>query len=151
MIYYDIKSSNRHYNRPNLILLVAKKRRFIMKMRTLIIANAVVEVLFGLGFLFAPALVLGIFGTHTDVVGTMLAHVAGSLILSLAIIGWIGKDVAAGTMQDALIFGFSFAHFAAGVLTLLAILDGNFNAIAWPVVVMDAFFVVAFLWGRGRI
>jgi hypothetical protein len=122
-----------------------------MKMRTLIIVNAVVEVLFGLGFLCAPALVLGIFGTHTDVIGTTLAHVAGSLILSLAVIGWIGKDAAAGTMQDALIFGFSFAHFAAGVLTLLAILDGNFNAAAWPVVVMDAFFVVAFLWGRGRI
>ena len=122
-----------------------------MKMRTLFIANVVVQVLFGLGFLFTPALILGIFGTQTDATGITLAHVAGGLILSLAIIGWLAKDVAAGPMQDAMIFGFSFAHLLAGIQTLLAILSGTFNAIAWPVVVMDAFFTVAFLWGRRRI
>ena len=121
-----------------------------MKMRSLIIANVIIQVLFGLGFMFAPALILGIFGTHTDATGTTLAHVAGGVILSLAIIGWFGKDVAPGAMQDALVWGFTFAHLQAGILTAITILNGTFNALAWPVVLMDAFFTVAFPWVRGR-
>ena len=121
-----------------------------MKMRTLFMANAVVEVLFGLGFLFAPSIVLGLFGTQTDGTGTMLAHVAGGVIISLAIISWFGKEAESGPIQDALIGGFTFAHLQAGVLTLLAILSGTFNALAWSAVVMDVVFVVGFLWTRAR-
>ena len=62
-----------------------------MKMRTLFIANAVIQFLFGTGFLFAPAVLLSLFGTQTDTTGITLAHVAGGVILSLAIISWLGK------------------------------------------------------------
>src|SRR5258706_9278720 len=47
-----------------------------MKMRTLFIINAVIQFFFGVGFMFAPAVLLGLFGTHTDTTGTTLAHVA---------------------------------------------------------------------------
>lgn len=63
-----------------------------MKMRTLFLINAVFQLIFGLGFLLAPAVLLGLFGTKTDTTGITLAHVAGGVILSLAIISWLGKD-----------------------------------------------------------
>lgn len=120
-----------------------------MKMRTLFIINAVIQFFFGTGFLFAPAVLLGLFGTQTDTTGITLAHVAGGVILSLAIISWLGKD-AEGLAQDAIAWGgVFFAHFQAGIFTLLAILSGTFNALAWSAVVMDIFFVVAFFWVRG--
>ena len=120
-----------------------------MKMRTLFIANAVIQFLFGTGFLFAPAVLLGLFGTQTDTTGITLAHVAGGVILSLAIISWLGKD-AEGSALDAIAWGgVFFAHLQAGIFTLFAILNGTFNALAWSAVVMDVFFVVAFFWVRG--
>ena len=121
-----------------------------MKIRTLFVANSVVQFLFGIGFIFAPGFLLGLFGTQTDATGTTLAHVAGGVILSLGVIGWLGKDVQPGPIQDAMVWGFTFAHFQAGVLTVLAILGGTFNAVAWPVVAMDAFFTVALPWARSR-
>ncbi len=124
-----------------------------MKMRTLFIANVVVQVLFGLGFLFTPALILGIFGTQTDATGLTprpCCRRAHSQSCHYWLAGWL-KMLPRVPCKTRIIFGFSFAHLLAGIQTLLAILCGTFNAIAWPVVVMDAFFTVAFLWGRGRI
>jgi hypothetical protein len=119
-----------------------------MKMRTLFIINAVVQLIFGLGFLLAPAVVLGVFGTQTDATGTTLAHVAGGLILSLCIISWLGKDVE-GAGQDAIAWGGVLsAHLIAGILSLLAVLNGTFNSLGWSAVIMDAFFVGAFFWVR---
>ena len=122
-----------------------------MKMRTLFIINAVVQLVFGAGFLFAPGLVLGVFGTHTDATGMTLANVAGGLILSLCVISWLGKDVEAGPAQDAMAWGsVFFAHLQAGLFSLLAVLNGTFNALGWSAVVMDVFFVVAFFWVRAN-
>jgi hypothetical protein len=121
-----------------------------MKMRTLLIINAVVEVIFGLGFVFAPAVLLGLFGAQIDATGTALAHVAGGVILSLSIISWLGKDLD-GSAQEAIAWGgVFFSHFVAGISVLLAILNGTFNAIAWSAVIMDVLFVAAFFWVRGN-
>ncbi len=121
-----------------------------MRMRTLFIVNAVIQFFFGVGFMFAPTVVLGLFGTKTDTTGITLAHVAGGVILSLAIISWLGKDVE-GSAQDAIAWGgVFFAHLQAGIFTLLAILSGTFNALAWSAVVMDVLFVIAFFWVRGN-
>jgi hypothetical protein len=122
-----------------------------MKMRTLFLINAVIQFFFGVGFMFAPTVVLGIFGTQTDTTGITLAHVAGGVILSLSIISWLGKDVESGSAQDAIAWGgVFFAHFQAGIFTLLAILNGTFNSLAWSAVVMDVFFAVAFFWVRAN-
>ncbi|HXQ32613.1 MAG TPA: hypothetical protein VN843_01200, partial [Anaerolineales bacterium] len=75
-----------------------------MKMRTLFQINAVIQLIFGLGFMFAPTVMLGLFGTKTDTTGITLAHVAGGVILSLAIISWLGKDLD-GSAQDAIAWG----------------------------------------------
>ena len=121
-----------------------------MKMRTLFIVNAVVQFFFGVGFMFVPSVLLGLFGTKTDATGITLAHVAGGVILSLGIISWLGKD-AEGSSQDAMAWGgVFFAHLQAGIFTLLAILSGTFNALAWSAVIMDVLFVAAFFWVRGN-
>ncbi len=121
-----------------------------MRMRTLFVVNAVIQLLFGAGFMFTPAVLLSLFGTQTDTTGITLAHVAGGVILSLSIISWLGKDLE-GSAQDAIAWGgVFFAHLQAGIFTLLAILSGTFNALAWSAVLMDALFVIAFFWVRGN-
>ena len=122
-----------------------------MKMRTLFLINAIVQFVFGIGFLFAPAVLLGLFGTSTDATGTTLAHVAGGVIFSLGIISWLSKDADSGTAKDAIAWGgVFFSHAQAGIFVLLAILNGTFNALAWSAVIMDVFFVAAFFWVRSN-
>lgn len=117
-----------------------------MNLRTLLTANAVVQFVFGIGFLATPVFFLETFGAQTDPTGFMLTRVAGGLIISLGIISWLGKAVSERAAQNAIVWGMIVAHLGAGVLTLLSVLDGTFNVLGWSAVVIDAFFVAAFLW-----
>jgi hypothetical protein len=69
----------------------------------------------------------------------------------LALISWLGKDTDSAPAQNAMIWGFLFAHLQAGIFTVISILNGSFNALAWSSVVIDALFVVGFLWAWGNI
>ena len=119
-----------------------------MKLKTVFIAHAVTEVIFGLGFLLAPGVLLGILGTSTDATGLALSHIAGAVILSLAIISWWARDVPAGKLRDAMVWSFALAHSAAGIVVVLAVWAGTFNWLGWPAAALDAFFVLTFLWLR---
>ena len=119
-----------------------------MKLKTVFIAHAVTEVIFGLGFLLAPGVLLGFLGTSTDATGLALSHIAGAVILSLAIISWLARDVPAGTLRDAMVWSFALAHSAAGIVVALAVWAGTFNWLGWPAAALDAFFVLTFLWLR---
>ena len=119
-----------------------------MKMKTVFIAHAVTEVIFGLGFLIAPSVLLGFLGTSTDATGLVLSHIAGAVILSLAIISWLARDVPAGPLRDAMAWSFALAHGAAGLVVALAVWAGTFNWLGWPAAALDAFFVLTFLWLR---
>ena len=119
-----------------------------MKLKTVFIAHAVAEVIFGLGFLIAPGVLLGFLGTSTDPTGLALSHIAGAVILSLAIISWLARDIPAGQLRDAMVWSFALAHGAAGIVVALAVLAGTFNWLGWPAAALDAFFVLMFLWLR---
>ena len=119
-----------------------------MKLKTVFIAHAVTEVIFGLSFLLAPGVLLGILGTSTDATGLALSHIAGAVILSLAIISWLARDIPAGQLRDAMVWSFALAHGAAGIVVALAVLAGTFNWLGWPAAALDAFFVLMFLWLR---
>ena len=119
-----------------------------MKLKTVFIAHAVTEVIFGLGFLLAPGVLLGILGASTDATGLVFAHIAGAVILSLAIISWLGRDVPVGQLRDAMVWSFALAHTAAGIVVALAVWAGTFNWLGWPAAALDAIFVLTFLWLR---
>src|ERR1051325_6631192 len=100
-----------------------------MKLKTVFIAHAVAEVIFGLGFLLAPGVLLGLLGASTDATGLALSHIAGAVILSLAIISWLARDVPAGKLRDALVWSFAIAHGAARIVVALARWAGTFNCV----------------------
>jgi hypothetical protein len=116
-----------------------------MKLKTVFIAHAVTEVIFGLSFLLVPGVLLGVLGTSTDATGLALSHIAGAVILSLAIISWLARDVPAGKLRDAMVWSFALAHAAAGIVVALAVWAGTFNWLGWPAAALDVFFVLTFL------
>ena len=119
-----------------------------MKLKTVFIAHAVTEVIFGLGFLIAPGTLLGFLGTTTDATGLVLSRIAGAVILSVAIISWLARDVPTGILRDAMVWSFTLAHTGAGIVVALAVWAGTFNWLGWPAAALDALFVLTLLWRR---
>ena len=55
-------------------------------MKTLFLAYMIVEAIFGIGFLFAPALLMGPMGVTLDETSTTFARLFGTLILSIPVL-----------------------------------------------------------------
>ena len=73
-----------------------------MSYRIMFALNAAVAFLFGVGFLFFPARVLGLFGTETFVSTLFVSRLFGAAMLGLGLVLWFAKDVLDEKIQKGL-------------------------------------------------
>ena len=104
--------------------------------------NSVVALLFGLGFLFFPTRVLGLFGTETFVSTLLVARLFGTAMLGLGLALWFAKDVTDVSVQK----GIGIALLVSAVTGLIVTLLGTFasNAVlrtnGWAVMLVYLIF-----------
>ena len=97
-----------------------------MNYRIMFLANALVAVLFGLGFLFFPARVLGLFRTETFVATLLVARYFGTAMLALGLVLWFAKDITEEGIQRGM--GIALLVGAAAGLIVTAL--GTFSSSA---------------------
>jgi hypothetical protein len=115
-----------------------------MKLRNLYLLNSVISLLFALGLLLMPSVMLAIFGmTYTKdavVLGQLIAVelVVGGMITLLA------RDVTDMTARSAINYGNIIAGVLGIVVTLNGILTGAFGWFGYVILAIYAFLVIAF-------
>ena len=113
-----------------------------MNYRIMFALNSVVALLFGLGFLFFPTRVLGLFGTETFVSTLLVARLFGTAMLGLGLALWFAKDVTDVSVQK----GMGIALLVSAVTGLIVTLLGTFasNAVlrtnGWAVMLVYLIF-----------
>lgn len=116
-----------------------------MNTRLLFNASAIVEVLVGVAFLFAPAYVIGLLlGDGLSLTGAAASRVLGIGLFSLGISAW---ETARQKTHHAPRLGICIYN--VGVATFLSILGtlGGMNGILlWPAAVLHALIGAAMLW-----
>ena len=95
-----------------------------MSYRIMFALNAAVAFLIGVGFLFFPARVLGLFGTETFVSTLFVARLFGTAMLGLGLVLWFAKDVLDEKIQK----GLGVALLVSAVTGLVVTLLGTFAA-----------------------
>jgi len=95
-----------------------------MSYRIIFALNAAVAFLFGGGFLFFPARVLGLFGTETFVSTLFVARLFGAAMLGLGLVLWFAKDVLDEKIQK----GLGLALLVSAATGLVVTLLGTFAA-----------------------
>jgi hypothetical protein len=70
-----------------------------MNYRIMFMVNALVCVLFGLGFLFFPDRILRLFGTETFVATVLVARFFGTAMLALGLVLWFAKALTDDNVQ----------------------------------------------------
>jgi hypothetical protein len=78
----------------------------IMKLNTLFVINAVVAVLFGLGFILIPSQLLSLYDVDMNEAGIYLARLLGAAFLAFAIISWLVRDSVGSHDQRAVVMAF---------------------------------------------
>ncbi len=115
-----------------------------MKLRNLYLLNSVISLLFALGLLLMPSVMLGIFGMaytkDAAVLGQLIAVelVVGGLITLLA------RDVTDATARTAINYGNMVAGVLGVVVTLNGILTNAFGWFGYVILVIYAILGIAF-------
>ncbi len=115
-----------------------------MSLKTLMVIKAVVCLVFGIAFIFSPERLFSIFGVALDPGGAFPAREYGAALFGNLVLTWFARNAAESEARLAIIRAL-FVYDGIGVLvTLMAIINGILNPLAWSVVVVYLFFTLGF-------
>ena len=101
----------------------------------------------GIFALFAPNVLLALFGTPMADPLSALIQLMGALYFSMAMMNWTAKDSAIGGIYARPVSLANFAHFFIGTLLLAkVVLSGGFNVSILLMLVVYAIFAILFYW-----
>jgi hypothetical protein len=113
-----------------------------MTFRTLLIAKAVVCLVFGLFLLLAPGALFGLLGATLNDGGTFTAREYGAAMIGTLLLTWFARNVKAGDARGAILLDLLVYDAIGVVVTLLVVLSGVLNALGWSIFVVYLFFTV---------
>jgi len=116
-----------------------------MKLNLWMAAKAIVVLLFGLGFILAPAFLASIYGMKLDPAGALMARLFGTAFILESIVLWFARN---GAISEKPVRGVVIAVVVSNaigvIVTLLATLAGVWNALGWLSVGLYLVFGLAF-------
>ncbi|MBP9041807.1 MAG: hypothetical protein KBF64_08550 [Anaerolineaceae bacterium] len=109
--------------------------------------KAVVEVIFGVGFVVAPVLLGSMFGMNLDKQGALMSQLFGTAFIFGALILWLCKNFPWPEAQK-IVIAVTLSNAIGFVVTLIATLNGVWNALGWLPVGLYLVFglVFAYFW-----
>jgi len=116
-----------------------------MRSSTAFLIGAVLALVFGIGFLLMPALVLSVYGVAGDVPVALMGRFFGVALLQVGVTLWLLKDTREAATQRGLAIGGALGAVAGIVVALMGTLAGTLNAMGWSVVAIYALLLVGYL------
>jgi len=116
-----------------------------MNTKILMMASAVVMLLFGVLLQFLPHEVLRQLGATTEGVVPLMLQLAGALYLGFAVMNWMAKAVLIGGIYARPLAIGNLAHFLIGALGLIKFaLSNGASPVIWVIAIVYSIFAVLF-------
>jgi hypothetical protein len=116
-----------------------------MKLSYWMAAKAIVEVIFGIGFVLMPMSIAGMFGMNLTPGGALMAQLFGAAFIFGSIVLWLARNAPASDVAlKAIVTAVVISNAIGFVVTLIASLAGVWNAMGWLPVALYLVFGLAF-------
>ena len=116
-----------------------------MKLSYWMAAKAVVEVIFGIGFVLMPKFMGSTFGMDFDASAALMAQLFGAAFIFGSIVLWLARNVDLDDVAcRAILIGVVVSNAIGFVVTLMASLAGVWNVMGWLPVALYLVFGLAF-------
>jgi hypothetical protein len=115
-----------------------------MKLNIFMTIAAIVAIIFGLGFILAPAAALQPYGTTTDLTGQFLGRYLGASLVGLAFVIWLTRNAAPSETRKGLLAGLFVTMLLGFVVALYDKFAGNGNSLIWLNVVIYLLLAIGF-------
>lgn len=116
-----------------------------MKLNTFFKIHAVIAVVFGLGFIFMPALILSFYTTvELNEVGLLMSLLFGTALLTYTAVLWLASDTLESEAKRAIVKGFFLTMLIGFLVVLHFQLTGSINALGWSTVALYGFLALGY-------
>jgi len=115
-----------------------------MKLRKIMLLKAIVCLVFALGLLFFPFLLMSIYGMNLDEGGIVMARLYGASFSGTMVLMWLAYNVNKSEALKAIVTAQTVYNTIGFVVTLFAVTSGVMNLIGLSAVVIYGFFMVGF-------
>jgi hypothetical protein len=113
-------------------------------MKTLFLFYLIVETIFGIGFLFVPALMMDPMGVTLDQTSTTFARLFGSLIISIPVLMFFARKSASTEFRRGVIYCAFTYLLLSTIILLITQLKGLMNSMGWSIVILHLAFMLWF-------
>ena len=113
-------------------------------MNALFLVYLIVEAIFGIGFLFAPALITGPMGVTLDETSTTFARLFGTLIISIPVLMFFVRKSASTEFRRGVVYCVFTYLLLSTILLLVSQLKGLMNPMGWGIVILHFVFMLWF-------
>jgi hypothetical protein len=113
-------------------------------MNTLFLVYLIVEAIFGIGFIFVPALLMGPMGVTLDETSTTFARLFGSAIISIPVLLFFARKSDNTAFKKGVVYCIFVYLLASTIILLITQLNGQMNAMGWSVVILHLVFTIWF-------
>ena len=105
-----------------------------MKFNTFMLIYAVVSLLFGIGFVLAPGLVLSVYGADADLSFRYIGQLFGAALISLGVLSWSVRSAGDSDVRKAVLSSLLVGEVIGFVLAVIGQITGALNVLGWSVV-----------------
>ena len=122
-----------------------------MALGTLLRLAGLLALAFGIGFLFAPARVLSMYGVAAEPTVVLMARFFGSALVQLGLVFYLIRDVSDPTTRRGVVLGSFLGSLAGFVVSLTAQFWGLVNNFGWSSVAIYGLLLLgygSFVFGR---
>jgi hypothetical protein len=113
-------------------------------MNALFLVYLIVEVIFGIGFLFVPGLLMGPMGVTLDETSTTFARLFGSLIISIPVLLFFVRKSAITEFRRGVVYCIFTYLLLSTIILLITQLKGLMNSMGWGIVILHFVFMLWF-------
>jgi hypothetical protein len=115
-----------------------------MKLSGLMILNAIVTAVFGVGFVLVPGEVMSLYSSEGGAVLDLMCKLFGAALIAFAAMSWLARNAPDSEARRAIVVAFFVGDLVGWVVALLAQLGGVVNALGWSTVAIYFWLAVGF-------
>ena len=107
-----------------------------MRLSILLILNAVIALVFGIGFVLVPGTMGTLYGMTPGPEVNLAGQFFGVELIAVGLLCWLARNVSDSAAQRAMILAFLIADVIGLIVSIMGTLSGVFNAVGWSAVVI---------------
>jgi uncharacterized membrane protein YfcA len=105
-----------------------------MKLSNLLIINAIIALIYGIGELLIPATMFSLYGVTHSPSASLMAQYFGLSLIAIGLLVWFARNVTDSKAQRAIILALLISDVIGVIVSVLGTVSGVMSAVGWSAV-----------------